>query len=359
MYQIKPIFMKNKKIIIIISIIIVAIVIALLLTVFGSGCSASKTKITQTNSDRTFYPFYVLDSNNLIYLSDLGIIWYQYNLDTQGKTTLTSDEILGVLDINYRPDGKNAVVYSDYPSSNIKHYDFSSNKTYDLNKYITSVIWGSQKQKIYYSYKRPKNNDDNEDYIFSIDQSDYSGENWQEIKDMTKSNYQNVYLYPSEDDTYIYYQPLTEDYLSSGSTLKRLLINTKQDEVMTDENIIFSKVVFSPDKTKIAFLDQNQKLNIQNIDDKSTTTQVYDESIDSIDKISWSNDNNSIYYLQDLDNLMSINTAKKTSKNISLDSQDVSSVDMLDDSITCLGVSADNQNLYFTYNNYIYNISLK
>lgn len=347
--------MKNKKILYI-AISISIIVLILILSFFSCNSLSSGIKIESVNNDRVFLSHYSSQNNNIDYLSDLGTIWYRYSIDTNEKTQIYDGEILSPGNINYRENNNNAVVYSDYPNYNVKHHDFSKNKIYDLSEYTKQVIWDNSKEKIYYTYNKiPGPDDENSEYIFNINESNYSGEEWRTIKDLSGTDYVDASLYPSLDETYIYYMPTPID--NDGGTLKRLYINTKQDEIVTQERIVYSDVLFSPDTSKIAFLNNEGKLVIQNIDDKESIEVIYEETI-NIDQISWTNDNKYIYILKDLNTLVKINTENSKKTEYTLDNENVNNTNTIDENITSLGINSENNILYFTYNNYLYRIPL-
>ncbi len=349
--------MKNKKIIFIVIAILLVVLLFVVFTFFKAGCSTGTIKIENINLDRAFFSHYSIEDESIKYLSNQGLTWYQYKIDTGEKTKISNEDILSPENIDYRPDGQNAVIYSSYPDYNIKHYNFSNNNIYDLSEYVNQVIWDSSKEKIYYTYNKIPGPDDTDDqYVFNINESDYSGKNWRTIKDLSKTDYVNATLYPSFDETYIYYMltPINNE----GGTLKRLHVNTKQDEIMTEENIIFSRILFSPDRTKIAFLSNEGKLVVQDIDNKDSEKIVYNESID-INSSVWTNDNNYIYVIKDLNTLLKINVKNGKNNTYNLNDENVGYTDLLDNSIISLGINKDNNFLYFTYNNYLYSIVLK
>lgn len=350
--------MNNKKTFYTIIAISILLVIFFVIYLFSSGCSTSDLMIESVNDDKVFFSHYSPSSDSIEYLSDLGVVWYKYDLISGEKTKIYDGEILSPEGIDYRPDGKNAVVYSSYPEYNVKHYDFTNNMTYDLNANIRSVIWDKQKPKIYYSFMKLDDSTENSDYFLNINESKYDGENWQELKNLTNTEFENTYLYPSDDETYIYYQPYVLDTESELGTLRRLNINLKQDEIMTEENILASKVVFSPDMTKIAFIDMDGNLSIQDIDDKESVERIYEQSID-ISQISWSNDNQYIYVIKDLNTLVKINVKNGKTQEYSLGSENIDYTNTMDETIQSLGINNDNSVIYFAYNSHLYYISLK
>lgn len=350
--------MKNKHIYIIIAISI--FVFSLIFIIF-SNCSQKKSydlTIESVNKDRVFYPNLFINTNKIYYLSDLGIIWYEYDLNNGQKKQIVDDEILSPEKINYSEDGKNAVVYSNYPEYNIKHYDFVNNKSYNLNQNITYVIWDSIKPKIFYNYAKylELNKNNNTGFLFNINESDYSGDDWRAIKDLSDNKYIDTTLYSSNDENYIYYLPLMASE-NIGSTLYKLFINTKQDEKMTEENSIFSNIIFSPNKSKIAYLNNEEKLVVQDIDDKNSIQVIYEEPV-NIEQIAWGNNNEDIYIVNDLNNLIQINIKNASQKQFSLDNSQIDYTNMLDEQIKNLGLSQDDKTLYFTYNAYIYKVDL-
>lgn len=353
--------MKNKKIFIYLGLIIIFFIILISIYFYFQKnniyYSNNLKKIELVTTDRIFYPFYIKDKNKIDYLSDLGIIWYQFDIANNQKTKIIDEDIVGNYNILYQTNGNNAIVFYDYPNVNIKHYDFSKNTVYDLNNNIMDIIWSNQKTKIFYVYNYlpgPEDEENSQKYVYSICQADYDGTNWSTILDLSNSNYDNVSLYNSDNENFIYYLAQT----SNGSTLYKLDINKKTTESITEENNIKSDLVFSPDKTKIAYINKDNKLTTQTLSDKKTS-KIFDIKITNIEQSIWGNDNNTIYVLKDLSNLISINNDKRSQKQYNIDSSSVSEINTMDEIIKMVGINKDDNLIYFMYNNYLYQINLQ
>lgn len=344
--------MKNKKIIYLI-ILITIIIIVIFLTLLNYN--NKQINIQKINDDTIIYPYY---SNNskLLYIDNKNYYWYEIDLNNNQKIKLLDEKILGIEKINYKEDGTNAIIYSNYPEYNIKYYNFIDKKNYTLNKNILDVVWNNKNLKIFYIFNKISSlNEQNTEDSFNISEANYLGENYKIIKDLSKTGYLDINIYNSNDDNFIYYQPIIEDK-EKGSSLYKLFVNTKQDELITKENIVFSNIVFSPDKSKILFINQNNELILQNINDKNSVKVIY-QNIDRIEQVVWSNNNSDIYALVDFDKLIKINTKNNKQQEIKITGE--GKIDELTYTIKNLGLSQDNKVLYFTYNNYLYKILLK
>lgn len=344
--------MTQKRIIYLTSLIIFIIII-FLIGIFIFNWFSKPLVIQKINNEIVNFPYYVKSTNSILYLNTKESIWYKYDLNDGQKTKLINDNLFGVVKIDYRENGDNAIVYFNDPDYTIKHYDFKNNNVFLLNQYITNIIWSVEKQKLFYTYyKIPGPYDESSEYLLNINQAEYSGENWNSIKDFTKSNYVDLNLYPSNESNYIYYIPAPYE---NGGTLKKLYTNTAQDEIMTKENIIFSNVIFSPDKNKIAFINKDKALVVQNLDDKDSEKIIYKEPV-SIDRIVWGYDNQSLYILKDINNLIKINTSNSNQTDIKLTSSDV--VNGFDYTIKNLGVSQDNKVMFLSYRDRLYKVQI-
>jgi hypothetical protein len=346
--------MKNKYIYII---VIVLIFVFSLIFIFFTNCSYRESydlNIELVNNDRVFYPKLFTDKNEIYYLSDLGIIWYKYNLNTNEKTIIFDDEVLGIEQVLYAPNSNNAVVYSNYPEYNIRHYDFEKNVNYKLNNDIGNISW--QGNNLLYVFNK-FDESAREKYLFEITQSFPDGSNWKPVRQIKSEQNIGITIYSIKEGEYYYTIIPSNEY--SGSTLyKGYNSNAERVDRISKDQQVFSELYFSKDFSKVFYIGSDQDLLLQDLN-KIEKIDNFGLKIENTHGLSWSNDGKYIYYLESLDKLTRIEIANKKTTTYNLDNSQIVYINMLDQQVKNLGLSSDDQILYFTYNNYIYSVNLK
>lgn len=117
------------------------------------GLGGSGEEIILGN-DRLYYPALVDDGRTIIGLAQQGTIFTRVDTSTGESAALLEDEVLGITEIDYAPDGSGAIVVHK-PSAEpaqVSYYDFRNRKTITLNSSIRQVEWTTDSQEIIYLF---------------------------------------------------------------------------------------------------------------------------------------------------------------------------------------------------------------
>ena len=215
--------------------------------------------------------------------------------------------------------------------------DTVSKKQVDLNTNINALDWSVDSSKIYYVFYSP-------DEKCTLNIADSDGGNWQSIADLDIANC-NYYLQSTKDD--IYFTNFDKIYdISLSGNIKTELIGSK----------LAQNFLMSLDKKNIVFNEEGGTITkIYNIESKSTTD--LDRRIDLESAVLTSDGN--IFYFKDTVSLVKFNITTSKEVAITLDDSALDKTNLIDDKLSDLTLSSDENILYFTYNNYIYKINLK
>lgn len=349
---------KNKKIIYIL--IAVIVIFVFIMALINKNCQKnnSTSATNQINVAKTynaisqkaieekiFYP-YVESANEIIGLSDKGIIFYKFNPEDKSKLKLIDQEILGTEQAYYSLEGSQTVIMSNYPNKNVKYVDFNSKNVKDLSSKINQVYFSRKQNIIYYSYY------DSEKNIWNFTTSNPDGSSWQNIAELKNSGNADFAVSPAEDKAIIFYSWVGTKTSPSYS----LDISTKKLTEL-DRNLDIKNVVWSPDGKKIAYLDSNSQLYIATND--FSQKQKFDIKTPDY-KLSWKDNNNLVAAIArnfeyntsqiGIDDFYIINTADNSINKINIDSgQGIEDITFLQ--------TVGNQ-IYFVSNSYLYLLKL-
>lgn len=223
--------------------------------------SVSATNFNSIIKNKIFFPF--LSSDNLIYyLSDKGIIFYNFNPVSQEIKKIWPNEVLGVYNVSYKKDASKAVIQSTYPNVNVSSIDFQNQKSYILSDKIQSTVWAND--KIIYHYL------DTNSKINNISMSDPDGKNWQEIVAIDL-NRPKLIISPDAQEVLLIPTPVAERDDERVENIYLLNINTKNISQLTTDGYI-PDASWSPNGGKILYYqwDKNVVKLTLGIMDKTT-----------------------------------------------------------------------------------------
>jgi hypothetical protein len=211
--------------------------------------------------NKIFFPF--LSSDNLVYyLSDKGIIFYNFNPVSQEIKKIWPNEVLGAYNVVFKKDASKAVIQSTYPNVNVSSIDFQNQKSYTLSDKIQSLVWAND--KIIYHYLDANNK------INNISISDPDGSNWQEIVAIDL-NRPKLIVSPDTQEVLLIPTPVAERDDERVENIYLLNINTKNISQLTTDGYI-PDASWSPNGSKILYYqwDKNVVKLTLGIMDKAT-----------------------------------------------------------------------------------------
>lgn len=305
-------------------------------------------QIQLLSENKIFFPNYKSDTNNIIYWGDKGVKPYKIDLSNLKSEKLTDNELLGIQKVVYAPDGKLAIVFSNYPAKRIFLYDFNNLKNIrELNSDIQNVVWSNNSSKIAYLYTK--------DDIFTLNISDPDGSNWKQVKKLNYEPIGGVFL--ALNNNILYYEIEPTDL--RGVDLLKLDTNSMTESRIAENSNYIS---FSPDSTKIIIekVDSQQETTKNVLIDNSGKI-LSDVNLDSLKKnqFAWSNNSKCIYNFIDATKLekIDIETSQKQTFNLTLNSN-IPNYNR-PQNINSPFISSDNKKLFFTSNDYLYSINLE
>lgn len=354
--------MKNKNIkliLIVLAILAIIGIIALILASCNKKQIAAEKTIQLVTNNKVFYPGIFPNQNRILYFSDKGMVSYDYNQKNNVPEKILDNQSSIVYKVNYAPSANGAVLFYSYPSYTITFYDLQTKQEHVLNNNIEDIVWDEKNNQIFYTYLEIPGPGDNSQGKYTINESDYSGKNWQMLTDLTNIPYNFLVapIYKTNQDGVLFFLPESVGS-DKASTLYQLNLSTKEKTIASQEKSIVGKIKFSPDGTKIAHLNSNGELTVQTLENKNSIKFLKVKDISVKNQVVWENDNQHILILKDLDTLLRVDTINAKTQTSSLNRSNVDSTNIIDDAISNLTLSTDNKLLYFTYDDYLYKIAL-